>query len=70
MDARASLVGTANDARAANHISITHRGSLGGRDVGDVGAGLEHLSDRLVALLNHRKLHQHDEILLGSVEHK
>ena len=37
--------------------------------VGDGGA-VEHLSDGVVALLNHRKLHQHDGLLLGSVEHK
>ena len=39
------------------------------RDVFDAGT-VEHLSDGVVALLNHRKLHQHDQILLGSVEHK
>ncbi len=30
---------------------------------------IEHLSHGVVALLNHRKLHQH-VVLLGSVEHK
>lgn len=39
-----------------------------GGDIGDAGPGVQHLSDRQVALLNHRKLHQHDLILLGSVE--
>jgi hypothetical protein len=39
------------------------------RDVFDAGT-VEHLPDGIVALLNHRKLHQHDGLLLGSVEHK
>jgi hypothetical protein len=42
---------------------------VAGRGVGDGGA-VEHLFDGVVALLNHRKLHQHDHVLLGSVEHK
>jgi hypothetical protein len=31
---------------------------------------IEHLSDRVVALLNHRKIHQWHGVLLGSGEHK
>jgi hypothetical protein len=31
---------------------------------------LEHLSDGVVALLNHRQIHQWHGVLLGSVEHK
>jgi hypothetical protein len=42
---------------------------VAGGDFGDGGA-VEYLPDGVVALLNHRKLHQHDDILLGSVEHK
>ncbi len=44
--------------------------ALAGGDIGDGDAGVEHLTDGVVALLKHRELHQHDEILLGSVEHK
>ncbi len=40
-----------------------------GTDVCDRGT-VEHLPDGVVALLNHRKLHQHDEVLPGSGEHK
>jgi hypothetical protein len=42
---------------------------VAGGDVGDRSA-VEHLSDGVIALLNHRELHQHCEILLGSSEHK
>jgi hypothetical protein len=39
--------------------------AVAGRDVDDLGS-VEHFPDRQVALLNHRKLRQHPEILLGS----
>jgi len=39
-------------------------------DVGDGGSRVECLSHGQVALLNHRKLHKHAGILLGSVEPK
>ena len=34
------------------------------------GGPVEHLSDGVVALLNHRKIHQWHGVLLGSTEHK
>jgi hypothetical protein len=34
------------------------------------GGSVEHLSDGVVALLNHRKIHQWHGVLLGSVEHE
>jgi hypothetical protein len=40
--------------------------AVAGGHVGDLGA-VEHLPDREVALLNHRKLREHPEIPLGSV---
>jgi|SoimicMinimDraft_9_1059737.scaffolds.fasta_scaffold112741_1 hypothetical protein len=43
--------------------------AVAGGDVGDVRA-IEHLSDREVALLNHRRLRKHPEILLGRVGRK
>ena len=43
--------------------------AIAGRNVGD-GGPIQHLADGVVSLLNHRKLHKHDEILPGSVEHK
>ena len=44
--------------------------AVAGGDVGDTGAAVQHFTNRQVALLNHRKLHQHDLILLGSIERK
>jgi hypothetical protein len=43
--------------------------AVAGGDVADPGA-VEHLPHREVALLNHRKLREHPEILLGSVGSK
>jgi hypothetical protein len=43
--------------------------AVAGGDVGDLGA-LEHLPHRQVARLNHRKLRQHPQTLLGSREPK
>ncbi len=43
--------------------------AVAGGDIGHRGA-LEHVSHGVVALLNHRKLHQHAHVLLGSAEHK
>ncbi len=42
---------------------------IAGGHVGD-GSTVEPLSYGVAALLNHRKLHQHDHVLIGSVEHK
>ncbi|HYN37167.1 MAG TPA: hypothetical protein VEV82_09365 [Actinomycetota bacterium] len=39
------------------------------RCVFDAGS-VQHLSDRVVALLNHRQIHQWHGVLLGSTEHK
>ena len=43
--------------------------AVAGGDVGHLGA-VEHLPDREVALLNHRKLREHPEIPLGSAWRK
>jgi len=60
-----SLAGVA-DQPAVEGTSVD---PVAGGHVGD-GGTVEHLSHGVVALLNHGKLHQHDQILLGSVEHK
>jgi hypothetical protein len=64
-EGRQSLVRVAEEP-AVNGPAID---PMAGCDIGDRGP-FEHLPDGVVALLNHRKLHQHDHVLLGSVEHK
>jgi hypothetical protein len=44
--------------------------SVAAGDFGDRGSRVEGLPHGQVALLNHRKLHKHAGILLGSVERK
>jgi hypothetical protein len=63
--------------RAKTVVGVAHQPAVKGpavdavadRRVDDRGP-VEHVFDRVVALLNHRELHQHDDVLLGSVEHK
>jgi hypothetical protein len=43
--------------------------AIRGRGVLDCRS-VEHLSDGVIALLNHREIHQWHSVLLGSVEHK
>jgi hypothetical protein len=42
---------------------------VAGGDIGDLGA-LQRLPDREVALLNHRQLREHRDVLFGSDEPK
>ena len=82
-DLRCHLVRTAIGLGAAIGQSrkalggIAHESAVKGPAVDAVADGgvfdrrpVEHLSDRVVALLNHRKIHQWHGILLGSAEHK
>jgi hypothetical protein len=63
---RGEAVGGIADEPAVKGAAVD---AVAGRGALDRGS-IEHLSDRVVALLNHRKIHQWHGVLLGSAEHK